>query len=57
MREGERDGMRPAIVTGPHRLPSVGVHTYILYSMYSRIYTIYSHNRIQYAVCAALRCP
>lgn len=50
-----RKGKRDPIVAGPHRLPSVGVHTYILYSMYNRIYTIY--NRILYAVCAELRCP
>lgn len=53
--ERRRKGKRDPIVAGPHRLPSVGVHTYILYSIYYRIYTIYS--RILYAVCAELRCP
>lgn len=53
--ERRRKGKRDPIVAGPHRLPSVGVHTYILYSIYYRIYTIYSH--ILYAVCAELRCP
>lgn len=40
--ERRRKGKRDPIVAGPHRLPSVGVHTYILYSIYYRIYTIYT---------------